>query len=164
MPVPHIDIHPPHFDLITPPTSYLSPSQRKDSSDSVVAMVTPVTNEKMDDRYSTIQLSHSRHAQTNTHKYIREQHNGNVGNYRQREGEAVGALRSQWLFTTVKKKKPCPPHPTHTSTSKCTLILTYTSCIIQCYWLIDIQTSVREKNTPGLSHSCSAELLLVSDI
>lgn len=105
MPVPHNDIHPPHFDLITPPTSYLSPSQRKDSSDSVVAMVTPVTNEKMDDRYSTIQLSHSRHAQTNTHKYIREQHNGNVGNYRQREWEAVGFLRSQWLFTTVKKRK-----------------------------------------------------------
>lgn len=38
--------------FIHPQTSYLSPSQRKDSSESVVAMVTPVTHEKMDDRCS----------------------------------------------------------------------------------------------------------------
>lgn len=38
------------FDTAAPPTSYLDPSQRKDSSESVVAMVTPVTDEKMDDR------------------------------------------------------------------------------------------------------------------
>lgn len=86
-------------------------------------MVTPVTDEKMDDRNNTIQLSHSRH----THTQIRllnggEQHNGNVGIYRQKklEGEAVGPLHSQWLLTTVKnnnKKTPRPPPPTHTSTS-----------------------------------------------
>lgn len=66
------------FVFTNPPTSYLGPSQRKDSSESVVAMVTPVTDEKVDDRYSTIQLSHSKHTNTHMHAHTNDWDNGTV--------------------------------------------------------------------------------------
>lgn len=53
--------------FIHPRTSYLSPSQRKDSSESVVAMVTPVTHEKMDDRCSRAYHLVNEHRLTDTH-------------------------------------------------------------------------------------------------
>ncbi len=103
------------FDLITPPTSYLSPSQRKDSSESVVAMVTPVTDEKMDDRYSTIQLSHSRHKHTQLSEWRGAAQWEHVGSFTDRrnlrEKLWVPSIHNGLLPREKKIPHPHPPPP-----------------------------------------------------
>lgn len=106
-------------------------------------MVTPVTDEKMDDRYSTLQLSHSVH----THWLNGgERHNGNVGIHRQKklEGRSCESPPFTMAFSTGIQSalNPLHPHQPPPATSKRTHANSHTTsptwCTIECHWLTGV--------------------------